>query len=227
LLLRGSLADSETGVETLSFSDDNNSSSNSNSNSSSNDLSYDEQEVDGPRSGGDQEYPSMKPVLSPGAIRGRGPASDDDREPIGDDAPHAEASNEAPANLLVVGVGSGAGGPADGGGAATAEEGRSLDLGRNVAGSGGNDRAAHRIIISQHLLRETDFDGEGNGGLTLEIGSQGSSGRVLDISNMVGIAVGALGFLLIVCGKQGAKFRFPTPPPPPASRQDALTLGEG
>jgi hypothetical protein len=139
--------------------------------------------------GGGTEQPSVQPVLTR-------------TSPVVGEEPRAEASNDAPANLLVVSSQE-VGGGGDNGPPAAAEEGRSLDLARSAAAGG--DHAPHRIIISQHILRESgDFNGGGGGvnggGLTLEIGSP-ASGRMLDISNMVGIAVGALGFLLIVCGE--------------------------
>ena len=171
-----------------------------NDNVASNDLRslYDDDRGEG---GEEEDFSAVHPppAITDTTTTNNTDDSDDD-EPIGGETPRAEASNDAPANFLV----------SDGGQQHAAsvpdgaeEEGRSLDIAR----SGLSDHA-HRIIISQHILRETggDFGGGGSsGGLTLQIGSQGGSSRaVLDISNMVGIAVGILGFLLIVCGKHAA-----------------------
>jgi hypothetical protein len=140
--------------------------------------------------GGEASFPSAQPVVG---IIDTGNATDNDDE---QSVPRAEASNDAPANFLV-NSGGGAGAPTPEGAAAEKEEGRSLDIARSATGDLG-----HRIIISQHILRDTpDYGSGGGSSLTLQIGSGGSRGSVLDISNMVAIAVGALGFLLIVCGK--------------------------
>jgi hypothetical protein len=150
-------------------------------------------------SGGDDNgsaysFPGAQPVVVSTADNATENSEDDDQLA----PPRAEASNDAPANFLV-GSGRRAAAPEEGAAAAQEEEGRSLDIARSATGD-----LAHRIIISQHILRDSGAAADyGGSSLTLQIGSGGGrgGGPVLDISNMVAIAVGVLGFLLLVCGR--------------------------